>query len=324
MQPSVRVLAICIKRRLRYLARISRKGMIMNIIDFHVHAGVFDLLRDDIQELLTRRPFEPDIRISEVFSQPDKMESYLVRNGVVKAVVIAECGPGTEFTIDSEMIVRHCAGKDMFIPFGNINPNHHDTSDEFWKSLRLGVKGFKFYPADHSFDPLIEPMWEVYRLCAQLGLPIIFHTGLTAQRDTEQRFIHPFDFKPIAEAYPDLVLILAHGGKPLWHKEAMEMAINFPNVYIDTALLDPAGLAGAFPDLRVMRDKIVFGSDWPVVGSYSALMEKYREIDLADDLLQGIFHGNATKILSNALGRQQVTVPRILAERARRTSAVRN
>jgi hypothetical protein len=53
-------------------------------------------------------------------------------------------------------------------------------------------------------------------------------------------------------------------------------------------------------------------------------MEKYREIDLADDLLQGIFHGNATKILSNALGRQQVTVPRILAERSGRTSAVRN
>jgi predicted TIM-barrel fold metal-dependent hydrolase len=268
------------------------------MIDFHVHAGDFPRLRDDIQNLLTRRPLEADILISEVFSSPTKMESYLRRNGVTKAVIIAECGPGTNFTIDSAMIARFTRGNDFFIPFGNINPNYHNVIEEFWKSIDLNVMGFKFYPADHSFDPLLPQMQEVYRLCQDRRLPIIFHTGLTAQRDTEQKFINPLEFEPIAVKWPDLIIILAHGGKPHWHKEAATMALNYANVYIDTALLDPLTLFQSFPDIQIIQHKLVFGSDWPVAGSYSAMMEKYQRADLPEEFRNAIFHENAKRILS--------------------------
>ena len=42
----------------------------MNIIDFHVHAGDFYRLREDIPGLLTRRPLEPDVNVADVFSLP--------------------------------------------------------------------------------------------------------------------------------------------------------------------------------------------------------------------------------------------------------------
>ena len=117
----------------------------MKIIDFHVHAGNFKLLRDDIQELLTRRPFEPDVNIAEVFSEPEQMEAYLKNKGVFQGVILAECGPGTNYTIDSQMIAEFSEKREIFIPFGSINPNYHNTQSEFWKSLKLGIKGFKFY-----------------------------------------------------------------------------------------------------------------------------------------------------------------------------------
>ena len=286
----------------------------MNIIDFHVHAGDFKLLRDDIQELLTRRPIESNVNIAEVFSQPEQLESYLRRNGVYRAVLLAECGPGTNYTIDSEVITNFSKTKDIFIPFGNINPNYHEPKEEFWKSIKLGVKGFKFYPADHGFNALREDMLYVYKMCELMGLPILFHTGLTAQKDTEQKFINPLDFRPLAENYPNLVLILAHGGKPYWYDEASLLALTFPNVYIDTALIDPLSLEKDFTNLERLKNKIVFGSDWPVVGSYSALLEKYKQANIPEDILSAIFYGNAERILKEAFNKQNKTIPQALAE----------
>lgn len=286
----------------------------MNIIDFHVHAGDFKLLRDDIQELLTRRPIESNVNVAEVFSQPEQLESYMRRNGVSRAVLLAECGPGTNYTIDSEVIANFSKAKDIFIPFGNINPNYHDPKEEFLKSIKLGVKGFKFYPADHGFNALREDMLYVYKMCELMGLPILFHTGLTAQKDTEQKFINPLDFRPLAENHPNLVLILAHGGKPYWYDEASLLALTFPNVYIDTALIDPLSLEKDFPNLERLKNKLVFGSDWPVVGSYSALLEKYKQANISEDILYAVFYGNAERILKEAFNKQSKTIPQALAE----------
>ncbi|NER25547.1 MAG: amidohydrolase [Symploca sp. SIO1C2] len=288
----------------------------MKIIDFHVHAGNFQLLRDDIQELLTHRPFEPDVNIAEVFSQPEQMEAYLKNKGVFQGVVLAECGPGTNYTIDSQMIAEFSKKSDVFIPFGSINPNYHNTKSEFWKSLKLGIKGFKFYPADHNFNALREDMQFVYKMCEALGLPVMFHTGLTAQKNTEQKFINPLDFQPLAEKYPELILILAHGGKPYWYQEASTLALTFPNVYIDTALIDPLSLKEVFPLLEELSHKIIFGSDWPVVGSYSALIKKYKEANLSEEIASRIFYKNAQKILDKALAKQEYSVSQVLIEAA--------
>ncbi|NEO02448.1 MAG: amidohydrolase, partial [Moorea sp. SIO3I7] len=180
------------------------------------------------------------------------------------------------------------------------------------KSNKLGIKGFKFYPADHSFNALIDDMQFVYKMCESLGLPVMFHTGLTAQRDTEQKFIKPLDFEPLAKKYPDLVLILAHGGKPYWYEEAMTMALSFPNVYIDTALVDPLSLDQVFPDLEKLSQKIIFGSDWPVAGSYSALLDKYKQANIPESIISAIFYQNAERILKDALKKQEDSVPEAL------------
>ncbi|MBC6417827.1 MAG: hypothetical protein GDA44_03050 [Prochloron sp. SP5CPC1] len=86
----------------------------MKIIDFHVHGGDFKLLRDDIQELLTRRPMESGVKVGEVFSGPEQMENYLQDKGVYRAVLLAECAPGTNYTIDSELIANFARSKDIF------------------------------------------------------------------------------------------------------------------------------------------------------------------------------------------------------------------
>lgn len=277
------------------------------IIDFHVHAGKFELLRDDIQDLLRRRPVEPDIDVTRVFSEPRLMEAYLKRNDVVKAVVLAECGPGTNFSIDSRMIAEFVGSNPFFVPFGSINPNVHESVAEWERSERLGVQGFKFYPADHGFDALREDMMEVYKRCERASMPVIFHTGLTAQRDASQQFIRPTEFVPIFEACPELIVILAHAGKPHWYDEAFEVVRSFANVHVDTALVDPQALLPYVED-DVASRKVIFGSDWPVCGSYSAVRTRYEQAGYVNaDLLRRILHDNGAELLQRLPARTACT-----------------
>lgn len=267
------------------------------IIDFHVHAGKFNLLRDDIQGLLLKHQLEDGYNVSDIFSKPEMMYNYLIPNNLCKAVIIAECGPGTNFSIDSKMIVDFTKENDFFIPFGNINPNFHDPIKEFEHSIELGVKGFKFYPADHSFNPIIKKMMYVYAECEKLKLPIMFHTGLTAQRDTEQKYIKPDDFSLIVKAYPDLTVILAHAGKPHWYEDACRLAIENPNVYLDTALVKIEDVMKLLEYHSKIANKLLLGSDWPVVGGYSFFIQKYKESSISKENIKKIFFQNAANIL---------------------------
>lgn len=268
------------------------------MIDFHVHAGKFDLLRDDIQGLLTKRPFEPGTDVRALFSTPALLEPYLRQHGVERAILLAECGPGTNFSIDSAMIAEYCRGSQFFIPFGSINPNHHDVVAELEHSIALGVRGFKLYPADHAFDPNTPEMMRVYARCEAAGLPIMFHTGSTAQRDAEPRYIRPDEFEPIIQRFPKLTVILAHAGRPTWYQDAKQIALRYERVYLDTALVEPATLVEQYGDLRALQHKILFGSDWPVVGSYRALVEKLRAAHIAEDVARCILRENAQRVIA--------------------------
>ena len=247
------------------------------IIDFHLHAGNYAELREDIQELIKKIPQQEGVDVTEVFSNNKLMESYLQDSGVVRSVMLAECGPGTNFSITSELIANRCRDSQITVPFGSVNPNFHtDPVAEFEHSLAVGVKGFKFYPADHDFDALSPEMMEIYRRCEEKGMVIMFHTGFTAQQDTEQKFCDPADFVELLESFPKLKVVFCHAGKPHWYESTVELLKKYPNAYADTALVPVEvikDLVDRHPDIV---SKIIFGSDWPVCGDYAKLLQRYN------------------------------------------------
>ena len=226
-------------------------------------------------------------------------------NGVQRAVILAECGPGTNYTIDSELVAKFAGNNPFFIPFGNINPHHHNTEEEFWRSVELGIRGFKLYPADHNFNPAQKEMLQVYKHCEERHLPIMFHTGLTAQRDATEQFINPNDFAFIAESFPKLNLILAHAGKPHWYDDAINIVSTYPNVYVDTGLVGPDDLKYLCEHESNISNKILFGSDWPVVGSYSNLISNYLKSGISESTLQNVMYNNADRLFSRVIELQK-------------------
>ena len=102
------------------------------IIDFHLHAGNYQDLRSDIAQLIRNIPLESGYDVTQVFSDNDKMVDYLQAAGVERAVMLVECGPGTNFSITSELIATRCKDSQMMLPFGSVNPQFHaDPMAEF-------------------------------------------------------------------------------------------------------------------------------------------------------------------------------------------------
>jgi uncharacterized protein len=62
------------------------------------------------------------------------------------------------------------------------------------------------------------------------------------------------------------VLILAHGGRPLWMNEAFFLVRRHKNVYLDISGIPPRRLLEYFPRLEEIADKVLFGTDWPGLG----------------------------------------------------------
>ncbi len=103
-------------------------------------------------------------------------------------------------------------------------------------------------------------------------------------------YVHPKNWRPVLEKYPDLKLCLAHFGGDEWDKvrrgrngkgmgsdwvqEIIALTKEFPNVYTDLSCFDleessvRCNVAELFhqmkhdPDYKHLQDKIIFGVDW--------------------------------------------------------------
>lgn len=226
---------------------------------------------------------------------------YLRQSGVTTAVILAECGPGTNFSINSELIADFCAEDPFFVPFGNINPNYHKNPTAEWeKDWKHGIRGYKFYPADHDFDAFDPQMIAVYERCNEAGQPIMFHTGLTAQRNASQRFIRPIEYKDLVERFPDMTFIFAHGGKPDWYDQGLEMALHYENVYLDTALVPIYDVVEWINFHPTMKFKLLFGSDLPVSGGYQQLLKQFHDESVDGETMRLLMNSNAKSLLARA------------------------
>ena len=80
------------------------------------------------------------------------------------------------------------------------------------------------------------------------------------------KFGDPIYVDDVAVDFPNLKILLAHGGRPLWCDTAFFIARRHRNAYIDISSIPPKRLLNYFPRLEEIGDKVLFGSDWPGPG----------------------------------------------------------
>ena len=270
------------------------------VIDFHVHLAQYENLSTSTFEFgaaayPSKKAYQAYCR---KYSDPDNFLALMDANGVDYTIVVAEYAPLTTGIASNEKVAAFCQGKPRLIPFCSLNPYQHTDMHKRLDDLVVnhGFRGLKLYPTYNYFYPNDNFMYHLYSAAQRLGIPVLFHTGSSVFANSRIKYGNPIFFDDVAVDFPDLKIVMAHGGRGPWYEEAMTMVRLHRNVYIDVTGLPPQKLTEFFPDMRRFADKFVFGTDWPTV-DVKKNIEAICSLDLPADAVAKILGQNAWRLL---------------------------
>jgi len=271
------------------------------VTDVHVHIQPFRMLRPEILGAMKReRPQFP--QLLKMSDDPAVLLGILDRAGVERACLINYVAPevmGFLSTVNDFVLKYAKADPERLISFGSIHPAHTRDVRRAAKALvKKGLRGFKVHPPHQLLfanDPRLEPL---YAVAEEAGIPVIIHTGTSTFPAAKSRYGDPITVDDVAVDHPDLTIIMAHGGRPLWCDTAFFLARHHRNVHIDTSSIPPKRLLEYFPRLAEIPDKVLFGSDWPGPGvpGIREELEGIREVLPTKELREKVLTANARKV----------------------------
>ena len=210
------------------------------------------------------------------------------------------------FTADvNDWIAKYCsADPKRLLPFGSVHPKYiEDAAAEVERLKKLGIRGLKVHPSHQLFAPNeyrngLGPLRAMYERAQSLRLPVMIHTGTSIFPGARNVYAQPILADDVAVDFPDLVVILAHGGRPLWMNEAFFLVRRHPNMYMDISGIPPQKLMESFPRIEEIADKVLFGTDWPGPGvpNVRGNIEKFRALPISPQAQQKILYDNAARL----------------------------
>lgn len=264
----------------------------MQYIDFHVHAFADKIAPRTIASLAACARTEPFTNGTLA-----ETEDAMRRWGVDGIVLLSIATKPSQHLVCNNWAAS--VKSDRIFPFGSIHPDGEDVFAELERIKALGLYGIKLHP-DYQHFYVDEPrMLPIYRKCAELGLPIIFHAGLDPVSPSD---VHctPDRAAAILEKCPETTMILAHlGGNGMWDEVEEKLAGKFGNLWMDTALA--GSFIGEEQLARIIEkhgaDRILLASDCPW-DSTGKTIEKIRRLGLSAGDEEKLFSGNAKRLLA--------------------------
>jgi predicted TIM-barrel fold metal-dependent hydrolase len=267
------------------------------VLDFHIHAGNPADWHPWVMEFVSVVNPDAEDQLKRAQTQ-EGLLAFLDDQGIDHAVILAETSPVTTGVVSNARVKSLCKGSDRLTPFASFHPLEVDDLGQTVRDLaEEGFRGLKFYPSSQFFFPDDERLSELYAQAAETGLIVMFHTGTSIYKRSRQRFSEPLRLDDPAVDYPDLQLVMAHSGRRLWYEQAFFMAERHENVWMELSGIPPVRIPEVFPKLDKVGDRVLFGSDFPGVPSIRGNVEAFRSLSFDEEVLEGILHGNAERLL---------------------------
>jgi len=269
------------------------------ITDCHVHIQPFELLLSPpALELMKNR--QPDFdRVLEFTRSPKAFLKYMDEVGLDRAVLINAAAPDvTGFPPGLNAMAANYAKANpkRLLSCGSFHPRYSTNAmADIDEIVRLGLRLIKIHPPHQLFYPndYLNGMKELellYRAAQNNGIPVMFHTGTSIFPGARNKYGDPIYIDDVAVDFPDLKIVLAHGGRPLWMSTAFFLVRRHANVYLDISSIPPAQLLQYFPRLAEISHKTLFGSDWPGPGvrDLKQALDSFRALPLSAEIKQRI------------------------------------
>lgn len=276
-------------------------------IDLHAHQPTAEFLVDAGGEMMADAAAKFGTEL-EPGTFETMVESYTAA-GVDHAVLLgwdAETNTGNPPVSNEYVADTRDTYPDFFTGFGSVDPLKSDCVADARRCIEdLDLSGFKFQQIAQGFAPNAPEHRELFDVIEDLGVPVIFHggnstlgAGSPGGRGLRIKYGNPMLIDDLAADHPSLQICIAHPAFP-WEKEQLAICQQKGNVYMDLS-----GWLPRYIDEQVLqyagtllRDKVMFGTDYPMIEPAEWLSDFEEHTDYAPEVQRKLLWENAETFL---------------------------
>lgn len=253
--------------------------------------------------------FKEQVRMSPEMRKGVTLEAYLrkmdradIDRSLLIAVRAGDLRMRGSFEITYERVAEVCAAyPHRFSGLAGVDPfrGMQGIYDLERAVKEMGFVGAHLYPHWFGLAPNDRRYYPYYAKCCELDIPIMMQVGHNLVYSRERRLPsvgRPITLDEVAIDFPELKLIGIHIGVP-WTDEMISMAWKHENVFIGTDAYAPKH----WPPQLVHylntygRDKVLFGTDWPVIDPERAVKE-IADLGIRPESHRRLMRDNALRV----------------------------
>src|SRR5262245_27616575 len=246
-------------------------------------------------------------RLLSLMDDPRALLEVMDRSGVWRVGLVNHPSPdimGFDDTTNTFAAKCAQAAPERLLPYGGVHARYtKDPAGDVDRLVDLGIRLLKIHPPHQNFPANaytdgLEALGKIYRRCEERGLPVMVHTGTSIFPGARSKWGNPLELDDVAIDFPDLRIVMAHGGRPLWMEEAFFILRRHKNVMLDVSGIPPLKLLEYFPRLTELADKVLWGTDWPSPGvkDLRQNIEQFLSVPLSDEHRRAILETNSLRL----------------------------
>lgn len=277
------------------------------VTDVHVHIQPWKQVKPAVLEALRRGKQAHFEFLMAMMEDPKILLDIMNKSGIWRVGLVNYPSPDLMgFTMETNTFAARYAeaAPERLLPYGGVHPRFQaDTAGHVDDLIAMGIRCLKIHPSHQLFPANaytqgLETLGAIYRRCEERGLPVMIHTGTSIFPGARNKFGRPMELDDVAIDFPKLVIIMAHGGRPLWMDEAFFVLRRHRNMYLDVSGIPPLKLLEYFPRLSEIGDRVLWGTDWPSPGvrDLKQNLDQFMTLPLNDEQKSAITRTNPLRV----------------------------
>lgn len=273
------------------------------IIDFHTHIFPRDVIvsRDHYMD-------DPGFKLlyssnKSVIIDHTGLSEYILSGKLSGAAAMSFPWAGEKHCLQQNEYMASIAENNNIYPFGMIPLSGSKSVRAYSREIKsqglYGIGEIAFYNGGMT-DTNIKYLREVLEVSVEFSLPVCLHLNEPVGHQYPGKYDPSLSFVyELIKSVPGAVIILSHwGGGMLFYELMPEVRETLKNVYYDTAASPYLYRSEIYSiALKITgADKIVFGSDYPLLGAERYVNPIETEIISQEDR-DKVLSGNAKRIL---------------------------
>jgi predicted TIM-barrel fold metal-dependent hydrolase len=272
-------------------------------VDAHVHVPVLGSIapawREWAQQFgaegILERIWRPD-----GVPDPAALDACFAEQGVDVALLFCEYSPKTTgYQRFDDLLPLVEQNPRRFRPVANVNPHlHFPIARELERQLDLGAAALKLHPVHGGFRCDDAALYPAYAVLVERGVPLVVHCGTSTFPGSTNAYADPQLLDGVLRDFPDLHVVLAHGGRGWWYDAAAFLAQSRDTVWLELSGLPPKRLPEYYArfDLQRLARRWIFGTDWPGVPGQAANARAVVGLGLTEEVAGLVLGGNAMTV----------------------------